>query len=137
MKSEILSKTNRPVETVQENDGVNGPDLTTQDEKKRLENDDNFEQVLTIPDANERSEALAELDLTEGQKGAAVRAARKDFLEGGAENTIATEEEVTPLSRRAQKLIDELTAKGISVPYPSDFSKWDDATFERIEKLNK
>ena len=53
------------------------------------------------------------------------------------EPTIFPEEEVAPLSRRAQKLIEELTAKGISVPYPSDFSKWDDVTFARIEKLNK
>lgn len=136
-KTTTLSKTTRPVETVQESDGVNKPRLRTQEEKKRLENDDNFEQVLTISDANERSEELAKLDLTEGQKDAAVRAARKDFLEGGLENDVVAEPEVKPLNNRAQKLIDELTAKGISVPYPSDFSKWDDATFERIEKLNR
>ena len=53
------------------------------------------------------------------------------------EPTVFPEEEVAPLSRRAQKLIDELTAKGIYTPYPSDFSKWDDTTFARIEKLNK
>lgn len=138
MKSETLSKTTRPVETVQESDGVNKPSLQTQDEKKRLEKDDTFEQVLNIPDANERSEELAKLDLTDGQKDAAVRAARRDFLEGGSEdNLVAEETEVKPLNNRAQKLIDELSAKGIYTPYPSDFSKWDDATFERIEKLNK
>jgi hypothetical protein len=53
------------------------------------------------------------------------------------EPTAFPEEEVKPLNNRAQKLIDELTAKGISVPYPSDFDKWDVDTFQRIEKLNK
>lgn len=45
--------------------------------------------------------------------------------------------EVKPLTNRAQKLVDELTAKNIIVPYPSDFSKWDDAFYARLEKLNK
>ena len=96
-----------------------------------------FKEVLEIDDANERSEALAELDLTEGQKDAAQVAARKDFLDGGVTNELTKEEEVKPLNNRAQKLVDELTAKNIIVPYPSDFSKWDAATFERLEKLNK
>lgn len=43
----------------------------------------------------------------------------------------------TPLDNRAQKLIDSLTDKNIIVPYPSDFSKWSDEFYARLEKLNK
>src|SRR5215217_8865764 len=90
---------------------------------KKVEPED-FQQVLEIDDANERSEALASLDLTEQQKDAAEVAAREDFLDGGVTNDIAVEEEVKG-NKRAEKLIADLTAKGIIVPYPSDYSKWD------------
>lgn len=95
-----------------------------------------FDEALKIDDANERSSELAKLDLTEGQKAAAQDAARKDFLDGGR---IIEDEptETKPLTSRSQKLIDELNSKGINVGYPSDQSKWTDATYARLEKLNK
>lgn len=94
-----------------------------------------FKEILDIDNPNERAEALSEATLSEGQKDAAQDAAKEDFLGGKVEE--AEEDTNKPLDNKAQKLIDELTAKGVSVSYPTDFSKWDASTYERLEKLNK
>ena len=96
--------------------------------------DEKFEEILDISDPNERSAELAKFDLTEGQKTVAQEAAREDFLEAPV---VDEKVEAKPLSTKAQNLLDELDAKGVSVVYPSDFAKWDDATWQRLEKLNK
>ena len=96
-----------------------------------------FKTILDIDDPNERAEALAEATLSEGQKDAAQVAAKEDFLGGDVQGELFEEEEVKQPNAKAQKLLDELQAKGVAVSYPTDFSKWDASTYERLEKLNK
>ncbi len=104
--------------------------------KEAVQNEE-FEKALEIDEPNERSSALAEIDLTEDQKKTAEIAARKDFLNGNVGQEEVVESDTKPLNKRAQKLLDDLNQKGVNVVYPSDFANWDDATFERLEKLNK
>jgi len=96
---------------------------------------DTLSDVLTIPDPNERSAELAKLELTEAQKDLAQDAAKEDFL--GDDVVEEDVPEVEKPNKRAQKLLDELEGKGVAVSYPSNFSKWDEATYQRLEKLNK
>lgn len=96
-----------------------------------------FEEVLDIKEPNERSTELAKLELTEAQKDTAEIAARRDFLNGGVDVSEEVVVEEPKPNKRAEKLLAELEGKNISVNYPSDFSKWDEATYQRLEKLNK
>lgn len=51
------------------------------------------------------------------------------------EKETVAEEVNKPLNKKIRDKIDELTGRGVSVVYPTNESNWDNALFDRLNKL--